>query len=146
MPQTTFDALNGAPPASAIVAGLLRHTGNSGPTDFLTVPAGKTWVGKVTLSVTATKDAAATTGGSVRAVVTTAGTGVTPAAGAIFEVDTAVGANAATGTSGTQSSNCGSLEIMVAAPVGNTVSLQFQTIVANISTAASVASAFGYTI
>jgi hypothetical protein len=68
-------------------------------------------------------DAASTTAGQATATFTTAGTDVVPSAGTYFVVDARSGANAATGTVGTQGNNFGSMPFTVVAPVGNSVTI-----------------------
>lgn len=115
--------VTGAPANANILSGYLQHTTTTSAATVITIGAGKTFTGTVTVSVAASKAAAATGNGLVSALIATAGTNVTPAAGTIFAVSTRVGANAATGTVGTQGSNFGSIPIVVNAPAGNSVTI-----------------------
>src|SRR5690348_5179073 len=111
------------PTATDILAGYVQHTSTTADATVITVPAGRTFVGRVAVSVAASKAAAATGNGLVSALIKTAGTNVVPAAGTYFAVSARIGANAATGVVGTQGSNFGSMPITVVAPAGNSVTV-----------------------
>lgn len=131
------------PTAADIVTGYLQHTATTGAATLLTVAAGRTWVGTVTVSVAGSKAAANTGNGLVSALIATAGTGVAPAAATVLAVSARVGANAATGTVGTQGANFGSMRMTIVAPAGNAVTLTLASTLTNISEGAVDASAFG---
>ena len=133
----------GAPAATDILAGYVQHTATTGAATLVTIPAGKTFIGTLTVSVAASKAAAATGNGLVSAVIATAGTNVTPAAGTIFAVSARIGANAATGVTGTQGNNNGSIPVIVNAPAGNSVTLTLASTLTNTSEGAVDASVFG---
>lgn len=131
------------PTASDIVAGSIEVASGAGPTTIITISAGRTWVGTVCATITNSKAAAATGNGQSKATVATAGTGVVPAAGTYFEVNAFSGANAATGTAGTQAANFGCIPMTVVAPAGNSVTLTGTNTGANITDGNSAFSAFG---
>lgn len=106
-----------APDPADILAGLA--TSNSGT--IITIPAGRTWSGTVTLSASVlVTTAGAAVNASAR--VSTAGTGVVPTAGDYVRLDIAapISATALNGTSGVGSV---SAPLLVSAPVGNSVTL-----------------------
>ena len=118
-------------PADAdINVGYLSHTSTTGATTLLTVPAGRTWAGTVTIVAAVAKDAAATTTAQARAVIATAGTGVVPAAGTILACEAKAGANAVGGVTGSQGGNSIAARVVVRAPVGNAVTLTLVSTVA----------------
>ena len=131
------------PTAADIVTGYLQHTATTGAATLLTVAAGRTWVGTVTVSVAASKAAAATGNGLVSALIATAGTGVAPAAGTVFAVSARIGANAASGLSGTQGANFGSIPMTIVAPAGNAVTLTLASTLTSTTEGAVDACAFG---
>lgn len=133
----------GAPAIGNILAGLLTHTATTAAATIVTVPAGKTFRGKVTVSVTLSKAGAATGNGEAIAVVSTAGTGVTPAAGNYFAVSAFAGANVAAGLTGTEGQNCGSQNFIVNAPAGNSVTIQGATTINSATDARVDYSVFG---
>lgn len=116
--------VNPRPIVGDILMGRLTFTATTAATTLITVPAGRTWVGHVGASVACALTAAVTNAGRASAVISTAGTGVTPAAGDVFGVDALSGANAATGVVGNGSANSGSMPLTVAAPAGNSVTVQ----------------------
>lgn len=80
-------------------------------TTLITIPAGRTWQGSVAAEASATAAAAS-------AVISTAGTGVVPAAGNLLVVD-ALGA-----AGGLGDSNANNMaNVYVSAPAGNAVTL-----------------------
>lgn len=131
------------PTASDILSGYLQHTSTTSAATVITVPAGRTFVGTVAVSVAASKAAAATGNGLVSALIATAGPNVTPAAGTIFAVSTRIGANAAAGTAGTNGSNFGEMPITVVAPAGNTVTVTLASTLTSITEGAVDCSIFG---
>lgn len=114
----------GAPTAANVLNGFLTFAATTAATTLITVPADRTWTGKVAVSCAASTAAALTAAGQARAVVTTAGVGVTPAAGTVFAVEAKAAANAATGTVGNAAANSLSIDLVVVAPAGNAVTLQ----------------------
>ena len=112
------------PVAADILAGRQAFTATTAATTLITVPAGRTWVGEVGASCASSVAAANATAGQALAEISTAGTGVTPAAGVYFGVDALQGANSATGTVGGGAANFGSMPLVVIAPVGNGVTVQ----------------------
>lgn len=122
----------GAIPAAAdVIVGHLAHTATTAAADFLTVAAGETWRGCVTITCDVGIAAASTTAGQALGVVTTAGTGVTPSASTVLSCEARCGANAATGTVGSQAANSVTInDFVLIAPVGNAVTLQGATTIA----------------
>jgi hypothetical protein len=107
----------GAPASANILAGVA--TANAAM--IITIPAGRTWVGTVSLSasvVVASAGAAVT----ASARVSTAGTGVVPAAGDYLRLDLNAPASAAA-AAGTKDSGQISTPMTVVAPAGNAVTL-----------------------
>jgi hypothetical protein len=101
----------GIPAAADLLAGSNQATASTTAVTFLTIPAGRTWRGDVTLGIAATATVA------FGASVNTAGTGVSPAAGAIVRtVCVGAGGNNSVTLTG----------VTIAAPVGNAVTLQVQ--------------------
>ena len=113
----------GATTAANILHGYLNFTSTTGATTLITVPAGRTWVGHIGASVACRLTAASAANGRATATFTTAGTGVTPAAGTVLVIDSMAGTNAATGVTGTQDSNFGSIPFTIVAPAGNSVTI-----------------------
>lgn len=107
-----------------ILAGYQTFTSTTAATTLITVPQGRTWVGTVGASCSAQEAAAGTVAAQARAVITTAGTNVTPAAGTYLAVEAKVGANAAGGTVGAQGNNAAWIPLVVVAPAGNSVTVQ----------------------
>lgn len=116
--------VEGAPAAANILAGRQTFSATTAATTLITIPAGRTWIGTIGASVDCAIAAASATAGQAAATFTTAGAGVTPAAGTYFVVEARAGANAATGTVGSQDSNFGSMPFTVVAPGGNSVTIQ----------------------
>lgn len=115
----------GVPAAADIVAGHQAFTATTAATTVITVPAGGTWRGSISLSCDASRVAAATTAAQALGEVTIAGAGSTPAAGTYVSCEARAGANAATGTTGTQAANTVTVpEFVVVAPAGNAVTVQ----------------------
>ena len=113
------------PAAADMLSGHQAFVATVGATTVITVPAGRTWVGAVALACDVALAAAVVTTGRAFAQVTTAGTGVTPAAGTYLSCEARAGANAATGTVGSQESTSLVVpDFYVAAPAGNAVTLQ----------------------
>lgn len=113
----------GAATAANVLNGFQTFTSTTGATTLLTVPAGRTWVGTVGVSCSTAIAAASATAGQARAVIASAGTGVTPAAGTLFACEANAGANAATGTVGSNNFGRQQIPLTLIAPVGNAVTL-----------------------
>lgn len=124
------------PNAASILAGVATTNGGT----IITVPAGQTWMGTVTLSASvlvAVGGAAV----SASARVSTAGTGVLPAAGDYLRLD--LGAPAAgTALAGSSANNGVAGTMVVTAPSGNSVTLVLNTT----NTTTQSASAMGYLV
>lgn len=121
--MTPVQTIPGAPSAANILAGQLSHTATTAATTILTVPAGRTWVGTLTISCAVQSPAANATTSSARGAIATAGVGVTPAAGTYLACEAKNGANAATGTVGTQAAQTVFIPFIVIAPGGNSVTI-----------------------
>lgn len=124
------------PDSSNILAGLA--TANSGT--IITIPAGRTWIGSVTVSASVLV-AVAGAAVSASARVSTAGTGVIPAAGDYVRVDigSPTSGAALNGTNGVGSTTA---PLVVAAPAGNSVTLVLN--VTNTTTQSASASGILY--
>lgn len=118
--------------AADVVVGHLAHTATTAAAAFLTVAAGKTWRGTVTITCDVANVAGTgTTAGQALGVVATAGAGVTPAAATVLTCEARAGANAATGTVGSQGNNAVAIEnFVLIAPAGNSVTLTGDTTIA----------------
>lgn len=120
-----------SPAAADVVVGHLAHTATTAAAAFLTVAAGKTWRGTVTITCDVAVIAGDATAGRALGVVATAGTGVTPSAQTVLSCEARCGANAATGTVGSQGNNAVAIEAFVLiAPAGNSVTLTGDTTIA----------------
>ena len=125
-----------APVASEIISGRQAFTATTAATTLVTIPAGRTWSGQIGASVTCSVAAGTTVPGQASAQISVAGTGSAPTAGIYLGVDTRVGAGLATSVNGAQSANFASAPIIIAAPAGNSVTVQVASI--NTGTAALV--------
>ena len=114
----------GAPTAANILDGFNTQSATQGATTLITIPAGRTWKGKIGASCFIACAAANTTNGTAACVFSVAGAGATPAAGSIFAVRAQAAPTAAGGTTGTCGSNFGSTDVVVIAPAGNSVTIQ----------------------
>lgn len=139
----SVQTIQGAPQTADIVVGTLSHTVTTGAAALLTVAAGRTWRGSVTVSVAISKAGAASGNGEAIGVIATAGAGVTPAAGTILTCRAYAGANVVAGTAGSQGNNGVTSEVVVVAPAGNSVTLTLATTINNATDAAVDASAIG---
>lgn len=117
-----------APTAAAaavnVLAGRQVFAASTATTTLITVPAGRVWQGTVGASVSCSVAAASAVAGQARALFSTAGAGVSPVAGVYFGVDAQAGANAASGTTGSQAANFGFMALTVVAPAQNAVTVQ----------------------
>lgn len=102
-----------APKPANINSGSTIITNSTTPTTFLTVPANSSWSG--TVSVTAISSVAPGAPAVGTASVTIVGTGSTPATGTVLVT---------AGASSTGAGNTTTQIVYVAAPVGNSVTLQ----------------------
>lgn len=109
--------------AANILIGFINTTASGGPTTVITIPAGRTWVGSVTVQCVCYNAAAVTSAAVATGVVTTAGTGVVPAAASYLRCDAVVGADAVGGLDGDQSEAFNTAEMYVVAPAGNSVTV-----------------------
>lgn len=116
----------GAPAVANILDGFQSVTATTGATTLVTVPQGRTWQGKIGASVACNNAAANAVAGNANATFSVAGAGATPT-GNVFAVDAKCGANAATGTVGSQGSNFAQTDLVVTAPAGNAVTIQVTT-------------------
>lgn len=120
-PLVTSSAGSAVPATANIVSG--RATADAAT--IITVPAGRTWKGTVSLTASlATAIGAAAT--AATPTVSIAGAGATPAAGAILGRPLNVAASAATATNGSNVAGNADTELTVAAPAGNAVTLTLQ--------------------
>ena len=120
-----FPASIRTPAAADILHGYDNRTIGVGATTIITVPAGRTFIGKVAASVSCTVAAAVNTSAETVATFSVSGAGATPAAGNLFTVAAQAGANAVTGVSGTEGNNYGELSVVVVAPAENSVAIQY---------------------
>lgn len=119
---TAGGASLGSPPAANVLTG---STGRSAPGTgtILTIPAGRTWVGTVIASVSASNDPV-TASSQTSAFITTGGAGVTPAAGSLGEIDVDLPATVTGALSGVSTSETVVYPgVVIIAPTGNTVTL-----------------------
>lgn len=112
-----------SPTSANILNGFQTFTATTAATTLITVPAGRTWIGEIGSAVTVGIAAASATAGQARAVIATAGAGVTPSAGTQLAVEARTGANSATGTVGSQAANTARARLVVIAPAGNAVTV-----------------------
>jgi hypothetical protein len=110
--------------AADILSGFQTFAATTAATTVITVPAGRTWVGTVSVSVACQNAGANAATAQATGVVSVAGAGVTPAAGNYFRCDALAGANVAAGTVGDSGDNFLSSPFAVVAPVGNSVTVQ----------------------
>lgn len=121
----SINVLNGAPAAANVLAGYQSFTSTTAATTIVTVPAGRTWAGEINVNCVAAIAAASATAGQATGIITTAGANVTPTAGTYLGCDGRAGANAATGTVGSNGQDSAdATDFVVIAPAGNAVTLQ----------------------
>lgn len=111
-----------APDPANILCGLATASGNT----IITIPAGRVWQGTVVISanVLVGINAAAV---SASARISTAGAGVTPAAGDYIRLDIGAPITAVSALTGTSASGFISGVMLVAAPSGNSATLVLNT-------------------
>lgn len=114
-----------APSSANVLDGYATSNSTAGPTTLLTVPAGRTWVGTLTLQAAISNAAANAVNGNASVGMSIAGVGSTPPNGNVAGVVALCGANAATGTVGSQDSTSVSVPLTIIAPAGNSVLLQW---------------------
>lgn len=114
-------------PVAADILGASHEVANGTitATTLITIPAGRTWVGTLAINVTASTAAASTANAFVQGIFSVAGTNATPAAGNYLLVSALTGANAATGTVGTQNANYSAIPFVAVAPAGNSITIQY---------------------
>lgn len=123
---TPLPTVQGAPASSNILNGYASSTATTAATTLISVPAGRTWKGKIGASCAVSTAAASTVAGQALAVFSVAGSGAVPA-GNVFGVEALCGANAAAGTVGSQNSNFGDADLVVAATGAGAVTVQVTT-------------------
>jgi hypothetical protein len=111
----------GAPPAADVLDGQAQRP-SAGTTTILTVPAGRTWVGEVGLSLSASNEPVTATG-LVTAEIATAGVGVTPPAGQNCAVSVALPSTVTGALSGVSGTAQNVMPLTVIAPAGNAVTI-----------------------
>jgi hypothetical protein len=94
------------PTAANILSGIVIGQG-AGTTTIITIPAGRTWQGEIDVSCACDNAAAAVGEGRQYGNISLSGAGSSPPPGNLFEVRALAGANAATGTVGSQGNNFG---------------------------------------
>lgn len=112
------------PAAANVLAGFQSFSVSTAATTVITVPAGRTWVGTLAITCACLEAAAGTAAPQATGIVTTAGVGVTPAAGTYLRCDALGGSNLAGGTAGTGGNNAVATPFVVVAPGGNSVTVQ----------------------
>jgi hypothetical protein len=110
--------------AGDVLSGFQTFAATTAATTLVTVPAGRTWVGWITLQCAAQEAAAGAVAALATGVISVAGAGVTPAAGNYLRCDALVGANVAAGLTGSDASGSNGSPFTVVAPVGNSVTIQ----------------------
>lgn len=110
--------------AATITDGFQTFAATTGATTVVAVPAGRTWNGTITITCACQNAGANAATAQATGVVSTAGAGVTPAAGNYIRCDALAGANVAAGTVGDSGDNFTSVPFTVVAPAGNPVQIQ----------------------
>lgn len=111
------------PVAANILDGNFDSTGAASGT-LITIPAGRTWIGYITTSVSAFVNANSSTGTNIFGYTTTAGAGATPSPSALIgKVQVLMAANSATGLTGTNETGSITVRVVAIAPVGNSITL-----------------------
>ena len=107
------------------IANIVSGRATADAATIITIPAGRTWKGKVTLAASLS---AALNTAAVAAVptVSIAGAGATPAAGAILGRPLHVPLSTATATNGSYVAGTADTDLIVTAPAGNAVTLTLQ--------------------
>ena len=139
----TMPTIQGAPASADILNGHVAQTATTAAATLITVPAGRTWRGHVSVQCAASVVAADTTAGQALGLVATAGANVAPAAGTILSCEARAAANAATGTAGSNGHASADVPVTVVAPAGNAVTLTLESTQAGTNTRV-MAAASGY--
>lgn len=121
--QTT----SAVPVAANSLTGNQNIAATQAATTIITIPANRIWNGVIGASCSVEEDAAGAVAGRARCIFSIAGAGSTPAPGNIFAVEARAGANAATGTVGSQAANFGSVPIIIFGNAGGTTVVQVAT-------------------
>lgn len=111
------------PTAASVLFGQLSLAATGGPTTIITVPAGRTFVGRAYIAVSAGVSAASAEIGDAFATLSTSGAGAVPA-GTILKVPCFAGAGTAASVSGSGATAYAWMDITVFAPGGNAVAVQ----------------------
>jgi hypothetical protein len=106
-----------------ILQGRLGATTNQVAVTLLTIPAGRIWVGQLTIGCAASDNAATTTIASSICTIAVAGAGSIPAAGTIFSLGALSGGNTATGLTASSASNAATISVVVAASTAGPVTI-----------------------
>lgn len=93
-----------------ILTGIVSHTATTAATTIITIPGnllppGRTWKGSITISVDVAVAAASAVAGQALGEVSISAGGSSPAPGTYWRCEARCGANAATGTAGSQAAN-----------------------------------------
>lgn len=116
-----------------ILDGFQTFAATTAATTVITVPAGRTWSGVVSVNCACQNAGANAVTAQATGVVSVAGAGATPAAGNYMRVTALAGANVAAGTVGDSGANSQSIPLVVVAPGGNAVTVQCAATVAGSS-------------
>lgn len=113
----------GAPPAADVLDGGSGLQSGAGTTTIITVPAGRTWIGTVGVSITG-QNPPVTATGTISAGIQTVGAGATPAAGTTYVgADVILDATVAGALQGANGFVTTQGPLTVIAPVGNSVNV-----------------------
>lgn len=115
---------SGIPSAANVLDGFLNFAATAAATNVIVIPAGRTWVGTVSIQCAVQNAAAVAAAASAIGIVSVAGAGVAPVAGNYLRCDALVGANAAGGLTGDEGEASNSTPLVVIAPAGNAVQIQ----------------------
>lgn len=110
--------------AGDVLDGLQTFGVSTGATTVIQVPAGRTWVGVIAVNVSCQNAGANAATAQATGIVSTAGAGVTPAAGNYVRCTAFAGANVAAGTVGDSDANSVVVPMVVIAPGANAVQVQ----------------------
>lgn len=106
----TVDVKSPAPLADNVLGGYRNTTGT-----VITVPAGRTWKGKIGANVSVRVAPTSTSVGQARAQFALSGTGAKPLVGTVMAVDAIAGPNSATGSVSSQSANAETTDMTITA-------------------------------
>jgi hypothetical protein len=114
--------------AANVLDGRLALVVTTGAAAIVTVPAGRTWVGSLSITASIAENGADTVQASTIAILAVAGAGVTPPAGTVLSCSAYAGANVAAGTTGNAgNNNVTAPQVVVIAPAGNSVTINAST-------------------